>query len=127
LSALVEFGNLSQRAGEPRRRWFESDDEDLIVWFSGDGAIVGFQLCYDRRREERALTWHAEEGYSHMRVDDGEAIGQVRKSSPVLFPDGAFDAGAMLTRFRAIAGDVPEDIAAFVSRKITEYPSPAIR
>jgi hypothetical protein len=123
---LTEFQNLSQRPNEPRRRWFESDDEDLIVWFGGDGSIVGFQLCYDRTRAERALTWDQSEGYSHMRVDDGEAIGKVRKSSPVLFPDGAFDAGAMLKRFQSVAGEVPDDIAAFVSRKIMEYPaSPA--
>ena len=120
---LKEFENVQQRDDEPRRRWFGSDDEDLIVWFDDDGAIVGFQLCYDRLRAERALTWHRGHAFSHMRVDDGEAIGRVRKSTPILLPDGKFDAQAMRGRFRSIAAGIPADIAEFVDQKIGEYPA----
>jgi hypothetical protein len=124
---LTEFLNLRQRSDEPRRRWFQSADEDLIVWFGEDDAIVGFQLCYDRSRAERALTWRAGEGYSHMRVDDGEAIGQTRKSTPVLLPDGAFDPQAMLARFLAISAEVPAEVAQFVRAKIESYAGPGTR
>ena len=43
-----------QSTREPRRRWFSDDDFDLVVWFSDSGVIVGFELCYDRSRVERA-------------------------------------------------------------------------
>ena len=120
---LTEFPNVRQRGDEPRRRWFQSDDEDLIVWFGADDRIVGFQLCYDRARGERALAWDELNGYSHLRVDDGEAIGKPRKRSPILLPDGAFDAPAMLERFAAIAAGLPREVAAFVQHKIEEYPA----
>jgi hypothetical protein len=125
---LTEFGTLRQRDDEPLRRWFQSDGEDLIMWVGADGAILGFQLCYDRLRAERALTWREGEGYSHMRVDDGEAIGKVRKSSPILLPDGAFDAQAMLAKFLEISAQLPAPIVDFVRGKIENYrgsvPSP---
>jgi hypothetical protein len=125
---LTEFGNLRQRDDEPLRRWFQSDSEDLVVWFGADGAILGFQLCYDRPHAERALTWREGEGYSHMRVDDGEAAGKVRKSSPILLPDGAFDVQAMLAKFAAISARLPAPIADFVRGKIDNCPkSPAVR
>jgi hypothetical protein len=120
---FTEFPNVRQRSDEPRRRWFQSDDEDLIVWFSGDDRIVGFQLCYDRARGERALAWDDCAGYSHMRVDDGEAIGKPRKSSPILLPDGAFDAHAMRERFVTISAGLPREVAEFVQHKIEEYPA----
>ena len=87
---LTELTHVSQRQGEPKRRWFQSPDEDLIVWYAQDGSILGFQLCYDIRRGERALTWLSGRGYSHERVDDGEVVGLGHKRTPVLVPDGAF-------------------------------------
>ena len=53
---LAEVEHVRQRAGEPRRRWFASDDLDLIVWLDEADRFVGFQLCYDKGRSERALT-----------------------------------------------------------------------
>jgi len=47
---LTESANVRQFKGEPRRRWFQSQTEDLIVWYADDGSILGFQLCYDRKR-----------------------------------------------------------------------------
>jgi hypothetical protein len=121
MSVLTEFPNVRQRADEPRRRWFQADDEDLIVWFDADDRIVGFQLCYDRAQGERALTWDENAGYSHMRVDDGEAIGKVRKSSPILLADGEFDASTLLLRFVGISAALPQDVTAFVRGKIEDY------
>jgi hypothetical protein len=118
---LVEFTNVHQRSDEPRRRWFQADNEDLIVWFGSDDRIMGFQLCYDRARHQRALAWDENAGFSHARVDDGEAMGKPRKSPPILLADGAFDAPALLLRFAAIAAGLPQDVAAFVRCKIEEY------
>jgi hypothetical protein len=42
---------------EPRRRWFSDEYFDLVVWQSVGNGIVGFHLCYDKARTERAVSW----------------------------------------------------------------------
>lgn len=49
-----EFEGVRQEPGG-RRRWFESDGCDLVVWYEPD-AISGFQLLYATGNGERALT-----------------------------------------------------------------------
>ena len=118
---LREIANVRQVPGEHRRRWFESRNEELIVWFADDGSILGFQLCYDRETKERALTWRAGSGFSHEKVDDGEAVGFAYKQAPILLPDGAFDAPRVLERFTEVASAVPSDIVNFISSKLALY------
>jgi hypothetical protein len=91
----------NQRAGEPKRRWFRSEKFDLIVWMEKD-KVWGFQLCYDRDRQERALTWTSEHGYSHDRIDDGEG-NPTKNQTPILVPDGAFPARKILEAFTSEA------------------------
>ena len=57
MDELVEIIHVRQVPGDPRRRWFSSDDMDLIVWYDDSDAPIGFQLCYDKLRSERALRW----------------------------------------------------------------------
>ena len=118
---LQELPNVKQVKGQRRRRWFWSEDEDLIVWYAWHGAIFGFQLCYDKRGTERALTWLSKDGFSHDRVDDGEDVGVGYKRAPVLVPDGVFDASAMSRRFLAISEMLPREIVEFVSSKLRQY------
>ena len=121
MDVLTEFANVRQRPGEPRRRWFQSSAEDLIVWYEGDGTFWGFQLCYDRNNMERALTWTKESGYSHLRVDDGEFEGLTMKRTAVLVPDGVFQAKDVLERFLSVSGELPKEIVQLVVDKIREY------
>ena len=88
----------SQKTGEPKRRWFRSERFDLIVWMTENGKVWGFQLCYGRGRQERALTWTAERGYSHDRIDDGEG-NPTKNQTPTLIPDGAFPVRKVLEGF----------------------------
>ncbi|MGE0873077.1 MAG: hypothetical protein AB7O31_00235 [Burkholderiales bacterium] len=119
---LSEHKNVRQVPGEPKRRWFSSESEDLIIWYAEDETIVGFQLCYDREIGEKALSWWSSTGYTHNRIDDGDAtVG--RKRLPVLRPDGVFDASAMQRRFSEIAADLPPEIASFVQRSLEQYGS----
>ena len=121
LTTLTELADVQQHPGRPRRRWFRSSNEDLIVWYADNGSIVGFQLCYDRKHTERALTWKKDRGYSHDRVDDGEAVGLAHKRTPILVADGEFDASVVLERFLEAARAVPRDIVDFVSARLREY------
>lgn len=72
---LAEFKGVAQeRGGRTRRRWFQDDGMELIVWYRPDGAAEGFQICYrgsDLR--EHALTWRDGTGFSHARVDPGDS------------------------------------------------------
>ena len=117
---LKEVLNTRQEKGQLKRRWFSSREEDLIVWYSADGKIFGFQLCYDRQGRERALTWNSEHGFAHNLIDDGEAVGMAHKQSPILVADGLFDAAAISGLFGEICQRVPPDIAEFVSKKLAE-------
>lgn len=122
MTTLREIQNVRQIPGEHRRRWFQSSSDELIVWYAADGSIQGFQLCYDRETRERALTWKLGRGYLHQNVDDGEAVGFAHKRSPILLPDGRFDARRVLERFTAAASEIPGDIVTFVAGKLTEHP-----
>lgn len=120
---LQEMTKVSQVPGEPRRRWFSSQDLDLIVWHDPKDAIVGFQLCYDRRKDEKVLTWKAPDSYSHMAVDDGEGRSGRHKASPILVPGGKFAAEPLTSNFRAEAAKLPFEIADLVLRKLSSYKS----
>jgi hypothetical protein len=85
---LTEFRQVKQEPGG-RRRWFESDGLELIVWYEAAGGIAGFQLCYGSGTvAEHALTWRQGIGFAHHFVDAGDDQPQ-RNETPVLLPDGA--------------------------------------
>lgn len=83
---LVEFTQVKQEAAG-RRRWFEDDGMELIVWYGAEGRANGFQLCYERRGQEHALTWQEGRGFSHARVDAGDSRPE-KNLTPVLVPGG---------------------------------------
>ena len=115
---------VRQASGEPRRRWFASNDLDLIVWCDDSGSPIGFQLCYDKLRSEHALTWKPELGFVHTAVDDGEdKVGLRYKSTPILVADGRFDANGVSDLFCASSGRLPPDIVKFVTTKLRQHPN----
>jgi hypothetical protein len=119
---LNEIANTRQIPGEGRRRWFSDRYFDLIVWYDREGAAVaGFQLCYDKEREERALTWRRDTGYDHKRVDDGDITGRI-KMTPVLIPDGIFDYKAIAERFHRESETIDPQIRELVYTRLTNYP-----
>ena len=113
------MGPVRQVLGEPRRRWFASERCDLIVWLRDDGAPEGFQFCYDKDGDERALSWRPHLGLSHMKVDYGGDVTDSR-GTPLLVPDGAFDPARMLRLFESEASQVPPEVAALVTDKLRE-------
>ncbi|HAN05549.1 MAG TPA: hypothetical protein DCW72_08765 [Elusimicrobia bacterium] len=118
---LKEAMHVMQVKGEPRRRWFDDEYFDLIVWFEPGSEIWGFQLCYDREWKPRALTWTRQYGYKHTGIDDGEHAPGASKSAPVLVADGKFDAPSVSARFERAAAEIPGDIAAFVLEKLKAH------
>lgn len=85
---LREFVHVKQEI-IGRRRWFQDDDLELIVWYDPGGAVVGFQICYGADdNEERALTWRNGLGFAHDRIDSG-GTNPAKNLTPILVPDGA--------------------------------------
>jgi hypothetical protein len=119
---LREIPHVRQSAGEERRRWFCSPDMDLIVWSQADGAIGGFQLCYDKTRHERAITWRRDGSYSHGAIDDGEDRPGKYKSTPIVVPDGAPDPVSIAALFKTEAAAIDPAVAAFVFEKLLACP-----
>ncbi len=117
---IRELSDLRQVQDEPPRRWFADDYFDLIVWGGDRGAIVGFQLCYDKSGDEHALTWHINTGFSHQRVDDGE-MKRPYKATPILVEDGFFDVAAISRLLKEHSRTMDEKIARFVLDKISSY------
>jgi hypothetical protein len=81
-----EFKNVRQEPGL-RRRWFDSPDLELVVWYDSAGTQTGFQLIYWLRDGERALTWRTGAGFKHCRIDAGDD-SPLKNMSPVLYADG---------------------------------------
>jgi len=123
---LREIRDVSQVRGEPSRRWFSDEDFDLIVWIDPENRILGFQLCYDKQTEQKALTWLKDDGYQHNRIDDGDNPGKM-KASPVLEANGHFDREGIGRRFRENRGDVPEEIVGCVYDGIMNFHGPVSR
>jgi hypothetical protein len=117
---LKEIPHIRQIEGEPRRRWFENEYFDLIVWFDQDGGILEFELCYDKHKNQRALRWQKSEQYSHFRVDDGEHHAGRGKASPILLRDPRFDGEKVLRRFELESAGLEESIATLVREKIAQ-------
>jgi hypothetical protein len=118
---LKEVSNVRQVPGEGQRRWFTDQFFDLILWYDHTSEILGFQLCYNKKVHERALTWRRGMGFSHEKVDDGEAPGQW-KMTPILTPDGSFDAAMIASRFHRESAGIDPEIARFVLSTIAAYP-----
>jgi len=104
---------------EPNRRWFADDFFELIVWADERSNLEGFQLCYDRGRCERALTWTKANGLQHDVVDDGES-SPLKNQTPLFQKGGEFDRADILRRFQSASAFLPRTIAEFVENKIGE-------
>lgn len=122
MRTLTEISAVRQIRGEPRRRWFRTDDLDLIVWCDEAGAPTSFQLCYDKLRSERALTWTPERGFLHTAVDDGEDVGVGYKATPILVAGDRFAANRVVERFATASADLPREIVGFVGSKLKQHP-----
>jgi hypothetical protein len=119
---LREIHPTRQISDEPARKWFAGKALDLIVWFAPDKDIQGFQLCYSKGRDEHALTWWRDKGFSHDRIDDGEGRPDEQKMAPILVPDGSFDKQRLISALRENSGEIDRHLVDFVTDTIGRYP-----
>jgi hypothetical protein len=123
LSALIELKGSEQIADKRRRRWFNSTDMDLIVWYGENDSIVGFEFYYDKNIREHVFIWRADRGFTHLAVDDGEQKPVLAfKEAPILIPDGHVDPNYIRGLFEGSCEDLPAEVATLVLRKLVQYP-----
>lgn len=120
---LTELKNTRQIPGESFRRWFSGHHIDLIVWYNDDrSSIKGFQLCYQKGKEEKAITWVQHKGYSHTTVDDGEGQQDRYKMTPILMPDGVFHSQRVIDLLHANSVHLEQEMVEFISQKLRVCP-----
>lgn len=113
---MYEIRGISRYKGEHRRRWFQDEHMDLLVWLDNDGAVWGFQLCYNAAYYPHVLTWTPDKGYRHRKVD------YERNQTPILALDGHFNSEAVLEEFIGRGEEVPPQFRDFVIDKLRQYP-----
>ncbi len=117
---LHELKQRAPAAGEREKRWFFCHEIDLVFWIDTQGNPCGFQLSYDKYKNEKSISWSIERGYHHFLVDDGEALPN-QKSTPVLYEIDGFDKNKVLALFNSHKGDVPDAFASFLQLKLNAY------
>ena len=118
---MTEIINKKQPESVLGRRWFSDDYFDLIIWENKNKEIKRFELCYNKFKNEHALAWSGETGYSHLKVDDGEQILGRHKMSPILIADGLFDSETLASKFLEAAKAIDQTVVSFIYNKINEY------
>ncbi len=91
-----------------------------------DDSIRGFQLCYDKFKTERALTWTRDKGFSHERIDDGEG-NPTKNLTPVLVPDGICPIREIIELFLSQSAEIDPQVRALVLDKLREYHDTLVR
>ena len=111
---LIELRDARQIQGEPIRRWFMSPAMDLIIWHDERMKPIGFQLCYDKGRREKAITWHEGGELVHSAIHSGEDTGLKHKESPILVDDVKPDFAYIKEHFEQQSGKLPPEVARLV-------------
>lgn len=120
---LREIRAVSQDEPGIFRQWFTDNEYwDLYVWTAENKNIIGFQLCYNKDFDEKALTWIKGKEFSHKTVNPGDIDSNSnRRGTPILVPDGYFNKESIRERFLRDAGKIESHIRDLVAKKILEF------
>lgn len=111
---LVELTNVKQESGVVRRRWFQGDGMELIVWYDRADVTQGYQICYlAKDGKERALTWRPDFGFTHAEVKSGDTRPD-KNMTPILVKDGAVPWSLVQDEFVRRSGELEPAIRNYV-------------
>jgi len=110
---LREIKKIRQINGEPSRRWFNSHDMDLIIWHDKN-EFIGFQICYEKTGQEKALSWKKDSGQVHQKVDDGESRKGHYKATPLLVNIGQYNIEKIKNDFEKYSQSISKEVRCFV-------------
>lgn len=122
MSALSENTTVRQRPEEGFRRWFLNEYFDLILWYeSRGGDLVGFQLCYDRHRDERAFTWETGKQSSHYVSSGADERGRPSIATAILHGDAGAVPEEVIDRLVSERGDLDGVLLETIVERIRAY------
>jgi hypothetical protein len=113
---MLEIPHVKQYEPGLTRRWFQNEYFDLYTWQDQDGAFHGFQLCYAKNGDQRALRYSIDAGLRHEGVNQPEEKPG-RAMTAIFVADGAPQA-ALLQRFEEDGAALPREIFEFVSAQL---------
>jgi hypothetical protein len=117
---MLRETDVAQKEEGVFRRWFEDKYFELIVWYDKEGGqITGFQLCYDRYKDEHSLTWFKDKGFQHNRIES-DRNQHKHPSTPILVEDGIFPAEDILMRFIDSCHKIDLNISLLIISKLLE-------
>jgi hypothetical protein len=118
---MLRESYVSQKEESVFRRWFQDEYFDLIVWYDLDTRLIsGFQLCYDKHKNEHAFTWHKDSGFSHNKIDDSRSLHR-HPATPILVDDGVFPFETIMGKFITSSYNIDAAVRDLVIEKLTEY------
>lgn len=115
---------ITVRRGLPGtgRRWFTDTDMDLYVWLDKQ-MPVRFQLAYNKQKQERALSWDRNIGFTADQVDDGDTRNGRYKMSALFLPaSDQVDIMQLAARFLRASEQIDPMLADFIYARLLEYP-----
>ncbi len=115
---LREIKAVRQIHGEPRRRWFEDDYFDLIIWQDEGEDILGFELHFDKKASPQAVRWDKPNRFEFFSVDDGEFRADRFKMAPVLMPARKNLHVPVAYKFRVESNNIQPRISSFIFDKL---------
>jgi len=112
---------VKQIEGEGKKRWFEDNYFDLLIWENENNEIINFQLSYNKVLDQHTVIWSKKTGYFHKKVDDGESNLGKHKASPILLSNGVFDFKFVADKFEADCKDMDKKVFEFICDKLKNY------
>jgi hypothetical protein len=119
---MLQNAPIKPREGDFARRWISDDYFDLIVWYEPDERLHGFQLCYDKEGDERAVTWIRGRPIQHNRIDTGDDL-PTENRAPVLVAGGTFPADLVRTEFAQRSACLSPFLRRLVLTKLAQFAS----
>jgi hypothetical protein len=119
---LREFRNVRQERTGGRRRWFESEAMELVLWIDDADRLTGFQICYDLGHKPHALTWRKGRGFTHNSIDSGNDT-PLANLTPILRPDGEAPWVLIARLFDESSGSLEPDLRQRIRDELTRGPA----
>ena len=130
---LYEITGLQQSHRSENKRWFSCRDMDLFIWFRCN-LPVKFQLAYNKRQNEKMISWDINHGFHFYRVDTGEDSPGHYKQTPMLIDykvsdcdftdgDGQNNMNQLAYHFLLACEHIDIDVADFIYTRLMTLPT----
>ena len=119
---LSVVAHLRQSNRALQKRWFNSSEIDLFIWFR-QSVPIRFQLAFNKAKVEQMICWDIYQGFHYYAVDTGEDRPNHYKQTPVLVNITCIQNLPNITRqFLAASENMDVGISDFILARLMECP-----